>query len=334
MKKLIFLFIFSASVVFSTIRADSFNVENYSDADRLFSWAERTHPTLFSPANGTSQVWENWYYRYYSDTKNYVGVNTDSLVYVTGKSFDGLLYIDTLEALLVEVDKKPVITGRLNDTGTVYCANLDNNGLTCPVDGLSGQDAEHGRDVTHNDDSDGHAGFSFTKLDADGIPLPASARNWSCVKDNVTGLVWEMKTNDGGLHDSGHTYTWYNTDDSKNGGGVAVREGKANGGDCTESDCDTQGYVQAVNVQGLCGANSWRLPTREELRSIVYYSGIYNDMVDRDYFTHSLHNISYWSSSVHAFQPDKAWGIYFDFGIDGHTHKSSKTPVILVRDEH
>ena len=34
-----------------------------------------------------------------------------------------------------------------------------------------GQDALNGRDATHNDNSDGHAGFSFTKLDSQGQPL-------------------------------------------------------------------------------------------------------------------------------------------------------------------
>ena len=49
------------------------------------------------------------------------------------------------------------------------------NNLTCPVDGYPWQDAQDGRDKTHDDDSDGHAGFSFTKLDANGNALAASA---------------------------------------------------------------------------------------------------------------------------------------------------------------
>ena len=59
----------------------------------------------------------------------------------------------------------------LNDTGITTCSDENTNGLSCPVSGYPGQDGEHGRDVTHNDDSDGHAGFSFTKLDANGNPL-------------------------------------------------------------------------------------------------------------------------------------------------------------------
>lgn len=70
-----------------------------------------------------------------------------------------------------------------------------------------------GLSVNNNDDSDGHAGFSFTKLDANGNELLANATDWSCVKDNVTGLIWEVKqggngtVGDEGLHDADDTYT-------------------------------------------------------------------------------------------------------------------------------
>jgi len=91
----------------------------------------------------------------------------------------------------------------LNDTGITTCSNETENNLTCPQTDYPGQDAEYGRDVTHNDDSDGHAGFSFTKIDENGDDLPASATSWNCVRDNVTGLIWEVKTDDGGLREIG-----------------------------------------------------------------------------------------------------------------------------------
>lgn len=156
-------------------------------------------------------------------------------------------------------------TGKLNDTGITTCSNVDTNGLPCPVADFPGQDAQYGRDVTHNDDSDGHAGFSFTKISSTGQPLPADAPEWDCVKDNVTGLMWEVKTDDGGLRDKDHSYTWYEPDNSKNGGNA----GTQNGGDCVGASCDTHGYVQAVNAQGLCGAGDWRIPTPHELFGIA-----------------------------------------------------------------
>lgn len=56
-----------------------------------------------------------------------------------------------------------------------------------------GQDAEFGRDVTITEPSDGPTAFSFTKLDYAGNTLPSNASNASCVQDNRTGLVFELK---------------------------------------------------------------------------------------------------------------------------------------------
>ncbi len=78
---------------------------------------------------------------------------------------------------------------------------------SCPSPGqaLYGQDANY------------HSIYpmSFTKLDGSGNALPDSAKSWVTVKDNVTGLVWEMKTNKDRVknyndpHDADNTYTWY-----------------------------------------------------------------------------------------------------------------------------
>ena len=119
---------------------------------------------------------------------------------------------------LYQLDNITTATGNLNDTGITQCADNSSNNLACPVSTHPNQDAQSGRDVTHNDDSDGHAGFSFTKISNTGAELPASATEWSCVKDNVTGLTWEVKTDDGGLHDKDNTYTWYNPNQTTNGG--------------------------------------------------------------------------------------------------------------------
>ncbi|HOP23574.1 MAG TPA: hypothetical protein PLX38_12515 [Gammaproteobacteria bacterium] len=97
----------------------------------------------------------------------------------------------------------------LNDTGITWGGGYpDGNNATCTSNISEPQDCNHGRDATHNDDSDCHAGFSFTKLDMSGNPIPASATQWSCVRDNVTGFVWEVKTDYEGIHDKDITYRW------------------------------------------------------------------------------------------------------------------------------
>lgn len=204
----------------------------------------------------------------------------------------------------------------LNDTGMTACGNYtgtessdrfnrlnassnslgceaatDTNGTAIP----GNQDATMGRDVTHNDSSDGLAGFSFTKLDANGNPLGASASAWSCVKDNVTGLIWEAKRGGGNtaslsaLHNSGDTYVWYTTDPALDGGVTVVPEsstddycvGSATDGSTTH--CTTGSFVNRVNSAGLCGITSWRMPSPTELSSLVNFDSR-STLIDRQYF--------------------------------------------------
>lgn len=211
----------------------------------------------------------------------------------------------------------PIATGKLNDTGITVCANNAQNGLPCPVSDFPGQDAEYGRDALAaagllQKVGGGSAGFDFTKLDDNGNPLPASATEWSCVKDNHTGLIWEEKTTSG-LRSMNNTYTWYNPDISTNGG----HSGAKDGGYCSESECDTRDYVRAVNMQGLCGANDWRMPTRDELHGIVDYSQL-NPAIDTDYFPHTKVSdnqyVAYWSATPSASNVNHAWIVYFSNG--------------------
>lgn len=114
-----------------------------------------------------------------------------------------------------------LLARRLNDTGTVLCGDYPyqgsgehNNTLTnrtgTDAQGAEippGQDATSGRDVTDNDDHDGHAGFSFTKLSATSEALEVSATTWSCVKDNLTGLIWENKAGHAATSTDSHRLT-------------------------------------------------------------------------------------------------------------------------------
>jgi len=216
-----------------------------------------------------------------------------------------------------------------NDTGIVWGANYPSGGnADCSGETAAAQDCAHGRDVTHNDDTNGHAGFHFTKLDSDGNTLPASASVWSCVKDEVTGLSWELKTDDGSLQDADNLYTWYNPDSSSNGGDPGVQ----NGGTCSGAiNCDTQGYINAINSLGLCGASGWRLPTLMELISIVNYNQ-QDPAIDSGYFPNDRSHVI-WSSLPTASNPlAAARGVlFFNGSITSHL-KSEAYRVRLVRD--
>jgi hypothetical protein len=56
-------------------------------------------------------------------------------------------------------------------------------------------------------------------MDAQGNNIAVTSTTWSCVRDNVTGLLWEAKqiAGTGDLHDSTNKYTWYDTTSTSNG---------------------------------------------------------------------------------------------------------------------
>ena len=147
------------------------------------------------------------------------------------------------------------------------------------------EDCELGRDAdpSLNDDSDGNAALVFTRLNSDGTEYTGSGdysvEPWSCVFDHVTGLIWEVKTDDSTWRGfSG--FTWYNPNH-----GATDSNGNAITFYGTESEQDTQDYVDYVNGQisvdgayvngslgnGLCGSTSWRLPTIQESQGFADY---------------------------------------------------------------
>lgn len=207
----------------------------------------------------------------------------------------------------------------------------------------AGQDAHFGRDANPatNSDADGHKGFSFTKLSAnDGAVLvnqyvawsdegsEIEGSKWGCVQDNVTRLVWEAKTNDGGLRDKDWTYSWYNSDNTLNGGKAGTADG---GNNCAPyiTRCDTEKYVADVNAVGLCGKSDWRMPTPLELLNIVSHDGS-EPRIDRHYFPNTLGSY-YWTSATIAKYTDNVLVVTFLNGALNYKEKSNQYSVRLVR---
>lgn len=227
----------------------------------------------------------------------------------------------------------------LNDTGITDCSNdtvVDNtSGIQADSGTHPRQDCRYGRDPAATagmrKTGAGGKGFDFTKIANNGAALPASAvlgsaaSDWACTRDNLTGLVWEVKTSSG-LRSKNHSYTWYSSDSASNGGSA----GTVSAGTCaTIGRCDTEKFVADVNTPGLCGANNWRMPSKEELLSIVDYART-APAIDPSYFPNTLAS-TYWSASAYAYNPNNAWYVYFETGVGNYNSKVNWYQVRLVR---
>lgn len=189
---------------------------------------------------------------------------------------------------------------RFNDTGQTTCYD-PGTGLPLASCIGTGQDAASGRDQSVPSSKDGQAGFSFNKIAADGSVLPRDAKQWACVEDRVTGLTWEVKTRDRGLRDRNRTYT-------QRGDG---------------SSSEVSAFVAAVNAQGLCGHQDWRLPSNVELVSLVNYMRpkVSNAAIDVKWFPNTS-PASFWTgtpSPAYGSSASAYWGVGFYAGDNGPT---------------
>jgi chitinase len=244
------------------------------------------------------------------------------------------------DSLTVTIKSLP--TQALNDTGVILQAT-DSQILSGYQGDYPGQDGQRGQDIIHaNDLSEkagrGEQGFDFTRLDEMGDEVDDDNASWRCVRDNITGLIWESKTDvlTTTLHSSSYSYSWYETDE------VEGFDGDENGisTSCSLTSCNTESFIAEVNVQGLCNFRDWRLPTHNELLSLLHLGQTTAPMIDTDYFPSTTDSLTvpvwYWTqdSSADGFaneQAQNAWAIDFASGNDNFLNKSTAGKVRLVR---
>ena len=240
----------------------------------------------------------------------------------------------------ITVKVKPLPLSVLNDTGVTQQASDTSVGTAFQPD-YPGQDGQRGPDRIHTSGmlekaGRGDNGFDFTRLDSLGDEVDDVNQPWNCVRDNVTGLVWEVKTSDHRLNSSLYSFSWYQT---TNNGGVEGNENGA-GTACTMAACNTTSYVNQVNTVGRCNFNDWRVPTKAELRSIVHFGRSQSPFIDTEYFPNTNRGISdplyYWTIQPSADGTDgddarNAWAIDFSTGNDNFLNKDTPARIRLVR---
>ena len=151
-----------------------------------------------------------------------------------------------------------------------------------------------------------------------------------CVKDTVTGLIWEGKTA------SGVRSGWASHSNYDDVNQAQAWTGYANVNPTLSQVNATNnsiGYKNMVNSSSLCGSSAWRLPSKEELSLLYVAVG----PVSQTWQTW-LPNVGagiMWSNSPVSSQPDKAFSIYFGYAggpvVPNYRHVSGWAYIRLVR---
>ncbi len=169
-----------------------------------------------------------------------------------------------------------VMAWQVPDTGQTTCYDTAAKLTACPAEGgaFYGQDAQYEINPPSYDDKVGD----------------------DMVKDNNTGLIWEVKTAD----NKDITYTW---DDA----------------------------VKYADNLTLGGYSDWRLPTYKEL-SLIANRGMADPAVDPFFFPNTVAN-NYWSSTEYSTSPGWFFIVKFSNGRGEWHNKTEKWYVRAVRGE-
>ncbi|QTL35504.1 hypothetical protein [Pseudoalteromonas viridis] len=140
---------------------------------------------------------------------------------------------------------------QLNDSGDRRLIDEQGQWLRNRPDSLAlpGLDAQTGRDsdVSLIKHGAGPDGFDFSFISAQGTEVAAYSPAASCLKDNLTGWYWLLKT----------------------ASQYPLEQQLPLSAQCDSTPCSIRGLVTQLNQQQLCGVADWRLPTATQALSVM-----------------------------------------------------------------
>lgn len=170
-----------------------------------------------------------------------------------------------------------------------------------------------------------------------GTPLAYVNIGDGTVSDVNTGLMWEVKSDDGSVHDWDNTYTW----------DQAFQFVHDLNNRCVDAvtDCTVGGDAACIGIGngecGYAGRRDWRLPNSRELHSLVdaaVSQPSIDESLDTPHQTCSpgcsvtmcscTFSDRYWTSTTYRPTTTRAWQIDFSFG---QLRDSAKTTPLRVR---
>lgn len=151
------------------------------------------------------------------------------------------------------------------------------------------------------------AGFSLIFKDCNGTVAKYHDKT-ECVRDNATGLIWQghMPAKSKHIRANDQYKTNFNStagnQNSNAGSPIPATQAQINAAN------NAIGFQNAINASKLCGLSAWRIPTVEELKTIV--KGTKATAIDNNWFPNTPPTW-YWTSSPHHNTDDYAWSVYF-----------------------
>lgn len=162
----------------------------------------------------------------------------------------------------------------------------------------------------------------WRKVGNNGEVLPANGERWAAVIDERHNLMWAVNWQAADAFPNRGELTWYNPDRATNGGSP----GNPNNGQ------NIHDWLQRVNQEGWCGYHDWRIPTLEELKTLLTDSIHTYYHIREDVFT-DMGGLGsrFWSSTPDKVSRGSAYGVYFAYGHDGTALKTYPLFLRVVR---